>query len=282
MLVGLMVTVVCACAAVVLSARGLHAQRSTGAAAGSLVFEPRGRMDTSGFSSLVEGLPKWKPDSTLEEVSRIWSGVGRRDIAKIDGALSDPAMPANDRCMLLITKAMFLNYEGEPARAYDLLGETRSWVLGEDAIADKALYTVIYYQGVTALRRGETDNCVMCRGESSCILPIVAAAIHTDATGSRQAIHHFTEYLERFPDDQDVRWLLNLAHMTLGEYPEKVNLRYRVSIDKFLKSEFDIGKFRDIGDKVKVNRFNMGGGAVMEDNRPIACTTTKATGLSRN
>ena len=27
--------------------------------------------------------------------------------------------------------------------------------------------TVIYYQGVTALRCGETDNCVLCRGESS-------------------------------------------------------------------------------------------------------------------
>ena len=49
----------------------------------------------------------------------------------------------------------------------------------EDAIADKALYTLIYLQGVTALRRGETDNCVMCRGESSCILPIAPAAVHT-------------------------------------------------------------------------------------------------------
>ena len=76
---------------------------------------------------------------------------------------------------------------------------------------------------------------------------------------------HFTEYLERFPDDQDVRWLLNVAHMTLGEYPEKVDSRYRVSIDPFLRSEFDIGKFRDIGHLAKVDRFNMAGGAVMED-----------------
>ncbi len=42
------------------------------------------------------------------------------------------------------------------------------------------LYTIIYFQGITALRRGETENCVMCRGESSCILPISAAAVHTD------------------------------------------------------------------------------------------------------
>ena len=35
--------------------------------------------------------------------------------------------------------------------------------------------------------------------------------------------------------------------MTLGEYPDKVDPRYLVSLDHFLKNEFDIGKFRDIG-----------------------------------
>ena len=58
---------------------------------------------------------------------------------------------------------------------------------------------------------------------------------------------------------------LNVAHMTLGEYPGKVDPKYLVSIDHYLKSEFDIGKFRDIGEQVKANRFNMAGGAVMED-----------------
>ncbi len=118
---------------------------------------------------------------------------------------------------------------------------------------------------MTALRRGETDNCVMCRGESSCILPIAPAAVHTNPTGSRLAIRHFTEYLEQFPDDLEVRWLLNLAHMTLGEYPAKVDPRFLISLDRFLKSEFDIGKFRDIGHLAGVNRFNQAGGAIMED-----------------
>ena len=109
---------------------------------------------------------------------------------------------------------------------------------------------------VTALRRGETENCVMCRGESSCILPISAAAVHTIPAGSRLAIRHFTEYLERFPDDLEVRWLLNIAHMTLAEHPDKVDAKYLVKLDHYLKNEFDIGKFRDIGQLVGVNRFN--------------------------
>ena len=132
-------------------------------------------------------------------------------------------------------------------------------------MAEAWLYTVIYFQGVTALRRGENDNCVMCRGESSCILPISPAAVHTNPTGSRLAIKHFTEYLEQFPDDLEVRWLLNVAHMTLGEHPRTVDPAYLVSLDRFANSEFDIGRFRDVGHLVGVNRLNQAGGAIMDD-----------------
>jgi hypothetical protein len=105
----------------------------------------------------------------------------------------------------------------------------------------------------------------MCRGESSCILPISSAAIHQFPEGSRLAIRHFTEYLTEFPDDLEVRWLLNLAHMTLGEYPDKVDPRFLVDLKKFNDATHGIGKFRDIGHVVGVNRFNVSGGAIMDD-----------------
>jgi hypothetical protein len=105
----------------------------------------------------------------------------------------------------------------------------------------------------------------MCRGESSCIIPIAPSAVHTRPAGSRLAIKHFTEYLDWFPDDLAVRWLLNVAHMTVGEFPAKVARRYRLDLDHFFHSEFDIGKFRDIGHIVGLNRFNQAGGAIMDD-----------------
>ena len=170
-----------------------------------------------------------------------------------------------NRYRLMLIKATFLNSEGEAEKAYQVLEQLRSIVASEDRFAASALGNLIYFQGVTALRRGENDNCIMCRGESSCILPISPAAVHTNPTGSRLAIKHFTEYLDQFPDDLEVRWLLNVAHMTLGEYPDKVDPRYRLNLDRFFHSEFDIGKFRDIGHLVGVNRFNQAGGAIMED-----------------
>src|SRR5262249_39753336 len=156
------------------------------------------------------------------------------------------------------------NYEGEPKRAYEVLEQARAWAESNGTLAREHLYTVIYFQGVTALRIGETENCVMCRGESSCILPIAQSAVHANPAGSRMAIRHFVEYLEAFPDDLKMQWLLNLAHMTLGEYPAKVDSRYLVSLDHFFQSEFDIGKFRDIGHLAGVSRLNMAGGGVLD------------------
>src|SRR5262245_27316321 len=57
--------------------------------------------------------------------------------------------------------------------------------------------------------------------------------VHQKREGSRQAVGYFTEYLKYFPDDTGVRWLLNVAYMTLGEYPEKVPAEHRLPLAPF-------------------------------------------------
>ena len=47
--------------------------------------------------------------------------------------------------------------------------------------------------------------------------------------------------------------------------PTGVDPRFRLDLSRFFHSEFDIGKFRDVGHLVGVNRFNQAGGAIMED-----------------
>jgi len=228
-------------------------------------YQARMQAETSGFRNIMAHIPRWEPDASLEEISDVWRKTAPQAIEEIDRVLPSPGNDDSRRLDLLCSKFAILNSEGETSRAYEVLGEMRSWAEKNDEVAAASLYTIIFSQGVVALRRGETENCVMCRGESSCILPIAPAAVHTNPTGSRLAIRHFTEYLQQFPDDLEARWLLNLAHMTLGEHPDKVDPRYLVRLDHFLQSEFNIGKFRDIGHQVGVDRFNMAGGAVLED-----------------
>ena len=230
-----------------------------------LVYQEKKPVDTGGFTAVLPTLDRWPPTASFEEIGRVFKDVGFRNIEKIDRQLAAPGFPNDRRIIFELAKASLFNYEADPGRAYDVLKKVRSGLLEDDKLAQQWLYTVIYFQGATALRQGENDNCIMCRGESSCILPIAKAAIHTKPEGSRLAIQHFTEYLERFPQDLEAKWLLNLAHMTLGEHPAKVDPRFVISIDAFTKSEFDIGKFRDVGDVVGVNRYNQSGGAIMDD-----------------
>ena len=222
-------------------------------------------MDMSGFWQVVSSLPKWRGDAPLKEISDIWNQAGYRTIADIDKRMAGASMSDKDKRTNMITKAILLLYEGESEQAYAVFEQLRSLAEQDENVARELLASVIYCQGVAAMRRGEDENCIMCRGDSSCIFPISPTAVHVNPNGSRLAISHFTEYLNQFPDDLEVAWLLNLNWMTLGEYPEKVDPRFRLDLGPFFHSEFDIGQFRDVGHLVGVNRFNQAGGAIMDD-----------------
>jgi hypothetical protein len=120
--------------------------------------------------------------------------------------------------------------------------------------------------GINALRRGEIDNCIACAGPSSCIFPIAAEAIHRQQGGSREAVRQFTEYLKTEPGDLRVRWLLNLAYMTLGEYPSGVPREYLIPLDRF-RSKLEVGRFENVAPLVGlgVRGPNMAGGSVFDD-----------------
>ena len=79
--------------------------------------------------------------------------------------------------------------------------------------------------GILELRRSEIDNCLHHHNREMCIFPLSEAARHLRDDGARKAFAHFTHYLERNPADLEVRWLLNVAAMTLGKYPAGVRSR---------------------------------------------------------
>ncbi len=233
---------------------------------GSLIeYRPREDMDISGFADFSPFVGAWGPRASLAEVRDSFVGAAARGIEAMDRQLAVSNRPAYEHISSLLTKTLLLSFEGETDKAYEVLGRARLLVESDPLLAQSALHSVIYMQGVLGLRIGENDNCILCRGESSCILPISQAAMHTFPKGSRLAIKHFTEYLERFPNDLEVRWLLNIALMTLGEHPAQVDRRYVIPLDHYRNNEQGIGRFRDVGALVGVNRLNQAGGAIMDD-----------------
>jgi hypothetical protein len=224
-------------------------------------YTPRLPIDTSGIIAVFGSIETWPSNASLEECAAAYDRAVPRGLAFVDKFLAADSHPM---APVLLQKASLFHAKGDTASAYQTLEDLQARIQGTklDALWH---YTIVYYKGVTALRMAENDNCVMCRGESACIFPIDPAAVHPNTTGSRLAIKHFSEYLQQFPDDLEVKWLLNLAHMTLGEHPAKVDPRHRLLLGAFAKSEFDIGQFRDVGHLVGMNRLNHSGGAIMED-----------------
>ncbi len=118
--------------------------------------------------------------------------------------------------------------------------------------------------GTAYMRLGEQVNCLEGHATASCLFPIGPDGVHADPQGSRMAINHFAAVLEQNPSDLTARWLLNIAYMTLGEYPDQVPPEWLIAPSLFT-SEYDIGHFPDIAPFLKLDLVSLAGGSIMDD-----------------
>lgn len=114
------------------------------------------------------------------------------------------------------------------------------------------------------MRLAERSNCITGHAAASCVLPIRGLGVHRDVTGSRKAIPLFEAALQRNPNDLESRWLLNLAYMTLGEYPKKVPAAFYIPGMEG-DTTYRVNAFEDIAGDLGLATRNMAGGSITED-----------------
>ncbi|MBK9271001.1 MAG: CRTAC1 family protein [Saprospiraceae bacterium] len=115
------------------------------------------------------------------------------------------------------------------------------------------------------LRLAEQQNCLNNHSNESCILPIMGEGIHKDQSANKIAIESFLKLLEQNPTDYASRWLLNIAYMTIGEYPDNVPKKWLVpGLDQNL-SKTPLKAFENVAPELGLNRRNMAGGVIIED-----------------
>jgi hypothetical protein len=119
-------------------------------------------------------------------------------------------------------------------------------------------------QAIANLRRAEDENCVLHHNARSCLFPVRGSGIHQQQGGSRTAAAILTDLLEHDPDNLQARWLLNIAFMTLGEYPGGVPPRWLLAPELF-DSEYDIKPFPDISAALGLDVDDYAGGSIIED-----------------
>jgi len=114
------------------------------------------------------------------------------------------------------------------------------------------------------LRLGEQQNCLEGHAPESCILPIRGAGVHTKPAGSKNAASLYERIALRYPDDLQSRWLLNVAHMTLGTYPNGVGARLRIP-DLEPEEGSEINPFPNVAPSLGVNHNGLSGGVSVAD-----------------
>ena len=252
------------------AASGLPSGRESPGSASSVPLFSAGFIDDSGYELAVGYTPPIADRGSLTEVAAAYRERSRHGMADLQARLDglervSPRPPDFDqrRAMLQVFAGLLGMYEGD-------FDEAQSWferAVRENPGLDPDFRTNIgAMRGVAALRRGEVENCVACLGPSTCIFPIAAEARHLQPEGSREAIRWFTGYLDERPEDLGVRWLLNVAAMTLGEYPDGVPPAYRIPPES-PGTGSDVGRFLNVAQEAGLTSRgpNMLGGSLFDD-----------------
>jgi len=158
-----------------------------------------------------------------------------------------------------------LSLKGEMAEAIRQVEALASKLPAESPGRQKG-YQDIRHQvlGILELRRGEVENCLYDHNREMCLFPLSEAARHRVGDGARRAVEHFSRYLERHPSDLEVRWLLNVASMTVGAHPDGVPEQLRIDPESFA-SPVDPGRFWDVAGPAGVAYSDNAGGSVIDD-----------------
>ena len=118
--------------------------------------------------------------------------------------------------------------------------------------------------GVAYLHKSAIDNGTQRTPGDMCLFPPLRGRAFGKTRDSENAIEHFLNVLKQKPDDLEVRWLLNLAYMTIGQYPDKVPARYLIPPSAFASAE-DVGRFRDVAPQAGLNVVATAGGVIVDD-----------------
>jgi tetratricopeptide (TPR) repeat protein len=230
-------------------------------------------------SLLAQGEPP-RPvlsDGTREmaaELARRVAAIPPRDLwinlntARVELLAKDAAQPARSAAEALRARHLYASELLFAGRYADAIAEADALLARIDqagpTVGAEAYLNVLMLRAVTWLRWGEDQNCVNGVNQDSCLLPIAGGGVHTIREGATRARETLEQILRIDPANLRARWLLNIAHMTLGTYPDAVPAALRIGPDVFT-SPYPLPRFRNVAIEAGLGIHGISGGAVVED-----------------
>jgi hypothetical protein len=190
----------------------------------------------------------------------------RNDVAAslLEPAVTNATDP-NKRLRLQFRLGLEQTKAGRPDSALNTFAAMERFVAEKAGrLKSKASDELRMAKAMAFLRLGEQENCLANHNADSCVFPLKPSAYHLLPRGSRGAIELLKEHLAEFPEDLTARWLLNIAHMTLGEYPDKVPPQFLIPPSRFA-SEYALPHFPDVSAGLGLDVDSLAGGVIVDD-----------------
>jgi hypothetical protein len=118
--------------------------------------------------------------------------------------------------------------------------------------------------GVAYLHKAGIENGAHRAPGDICLFPARPGQSYLETGDAERAIRHFLSYTQQQPDNLEVRWLLNLASMTIGRYPHGVPPAHVIPPAAF-ESADDAGSFRDVAPQAGLDVVATAGGVIVDD-----------------
>jgi tetratricopeptide (TPR) repeat protein len=157
--------------------------------------------------------------------------------------------------------AQLLAYQG------DMESAIQQWLVAyklAEAHSPRMIPELEEVLGTAYLHKSEMENGVYRQPGERCLFPPRKLFRYEKTADSEKAVYYLTRFLEKKPDTLEVRWLLNLAYMTLGKYPAGVPAKYLIPPSKF-ESKENLGRFVDVAPAAGLNSFSMAGSVIVDD-----------------
>jgi len=250
---------------------GKNAPRTSASPAVASTGSVKYTFNLGGLGEAELGLSKFDKPAGWEQDPRKICEVRKQSIAAEKQSLQDFLSPASQKTRASYAPIDVLN-------AHFSLGELFSYEGNMDAAVEQyqAAYQIAESDvpnaklqmnealGIAYLHKSEMENDVYRAPGERCLLPMRPGTAYAKPGDSQKAVEYFSRYLALKPEELEVRWLLNLAYMTLGAYPEKVPPEYLIPPSVFASSE-DVGRFPDVAPQAGLNSFSTAGGLIVDD-----------------
>jgi hypothetical protein len=236
------------------------------------LFATREKIEDGGFSTATRFTGPIHQTESLEELRDAIKLRGRLGLAILQAELDHiPSVPRTPRqrgvetARLLFEIGLLHLYDGRLSAASSTF-EKALELDRHGSLPPRVRAELMALRGVIALRQGELDNSMSGLVASSDVVPIAPEAVQVQDKHTRQAIEHLTASLHLVPGNLQARWLLNVAHMRLGEYPGKVPAEYRIALDGF-RSAIQVAGLDNVARLVGLTAAGpkLAGGSVFDD-----------------